>query len=172
MPAPPTSSPGVVVRAATAGDASALADIYNPYVLNTTITFEEAPVHATNMASRVAETLDARLPFLLAEVGGVPAGFASASKWKGRCAYRHTAETSVYIAPDHWRCGVGKALYTQLLELLQHANIHAAIGGIALPNDASVAFHERLGFVKVAQFKEVGFKFNRWIDVGYWQRLF
>jgi phosphinothricin acetyltransferase len=102
----------------------------------------------------------------------MPAGFAYASKWKGRCAYRHTAETTVYVARSHWRCGVGKALYMQLLELLQHARIHAAIGGIALPNDSSVALHERLGFVKVAQFKEVGFKFNRWIDVGYWQRLF
>lgn len=172
MQAPRASSPGVVVRTATKGDASALADIYNPYVLETTITFEEAAVGPADMVSRVAETLEAGLPFLLAEVAGVPAGFAYASKWKGRCAYRHTAETTVYVARDHWRCGVGKALYTRLLESLQQARIHAAIGGIALPNDSSVALHERLGFVKVAQFKEVGFKFNRWIDVGYWQRLF
>lgn len=172
MPVPPASSPEVVVRAATEADASALADIYNPYVLSTTITFEEAAVEPTDMASRVAETIDARLPFLLAEVSGVPAGFAYASKWKGRCAYRHTVETTVYIARNHWRCGIGKALYTQLLELLQQSHIHAAIGGIALPNDSSIALHERLGFVKVAQFKEVGFKFNCWIDVGYWELLF
>ena len=123
------------------------------------------------MAARVAEADGVGLPFLMAEVRSVPVGFAYASKWKGRCAYRHTAETTVYVKHDCWRCGVGKALYTQLLERLQHAGTHAAIGGIALPNESSIALHERLGFVKVAQFREVGFKFNQWIDVGYWQLL-
>ena len=112
------------------------------------------------------------LPFLLADVGGVPVGFAYASKWKGRCAFRHTAETTVYVGREHWRCGVGTALYTRLLGLLQRAGYHAAIGGIALPNESSITLHERLGFAQVALFREVGFKFNGWIDVGYWQLLF
>ncbi len=169
---PPPAGTSIGIRPATEADAAALADIYNPYVLNSTITFEEATVDPKDMASRVAETRGTNLPFLFAEVGGLPAGFAYASKWKGRCAYRHTAETTVYVERNRWRGGVGKALYTQLLESLQHAHFHAAIGGIALPNESSIALHERLGFVQVAQFREVGFKFNRWIDVGYWQRLF
>ena len=77
----------------------------------------------------------------------------------------------MYVGREHWRCGVGTALYTRLLDLLQRASFHAAIGGIALPNESSIALHERLGFTQVAHFREVGFKFNRWIDVGYWQRL-
>lgn len=171
MDAVPALRPHVAVRAATEADAPAIAAIYNPHVLSTSITFEETAVEPADMARRVAETFGAQLPFLLAEVSGVPAGFAYASKWKGRCAYRHTVETTVYVERSHWRCGVGKALYMRLLTLLKVAGIHAAIGGIALPNESSIALHERLGFTKVAQFREVGFKFNRWIDVGYWELL-
>lgn len=162
----------ITIQAATRADASSLADIYNPYVLETTITFEEQAIAPSEMASRVAETDKAGLPFLIARAEGAPVGFAYASRWKGRCAYRYSAETTVYVARDSWRCGVGTALYTQLLDLLHGAGIHAAIGGIALPNEPSIALHERLGFTKVAQFREVGFKFNQWIDVGYWQLLF
>ena len=162
----------IEIRAATGADAPALADTYNPYVIETTVSFEEAALAPPEMAARVAEADGAGLPFLVAQVRGVPVGFACASKWKGRCAYRHTAETTVYVGRDHWRCGIGATLYGELLNLLQQAGILAAIGGIALPNEPSIALHERLGFVKVAQFREVGFKFNRWIDVGYWQRLF
>ena len=160
------------IRAATKLDASVLADIYNPYIVETTVTFEETAINPTDMAARVAETEGVGLPFLVAEVRSVPVGFAYASKWKGRCAYRHTAETTVYVRREQWRSGVGMALYTKLLGLLQRAGYHVAIGGIALPNESSIALHERLGFIQVAHFREVGFKFNRWIDVGYWQRLF
>jgi len=168
----PPSNPNYEIRAATKSDAAALADIYNPYILETTVTFEEAAIGPRDMAERIAETDSAGLPFLLADARNVPIGFAYASQWKGRCAYRHSAEITVYVGRDHWRCGVGTMLYTRLLDLLQRAGFHAAIGGIALPNESSIALHERLGFTKVAQFREVGFKFNRWIDVGYWQRLF
>ena len=160
------------IRPAAEADASVLADIYNPYVLETIVTFEEAAIKPSNMAARIAEAADAHLPFLVAESAGTPVGFAQASKWKGRCAYRYSAETTVYVARGHWRRGLGKALYTTLLEQLQHSGCHAAIGGIALPNESSVHLHERLGFAKVAQFREVGYKFGKWIDVGYWQRLF
>ena len=171
MNSPRKSARDIAIRPATCADAPALAEIYNPYVVETAVTFEEAPVAPSEMAARVAEADGAGLPFLVAAASGVPAGFACASKWKGRCAYRHTAETTVYVGRDHWRCGLGTALYLELLALLQQAGVHAAIGGIALPNEPSVALHERLGFVQVARFREVGFKFDRWIDVGYWQRL-
>ena len=172
MHSPLVSVRDLEIRAATKADASALADIYNPYVMETTVTFEETAINPSDMAARVAEADGVGLPFLLADSRGVPVGFAYASKWKGRCAYRHTAETTVYVGREHWRCGVGMTLYTRLLDLLQRAGCHAAIGGIALPNESSIALHERLGFTQVAHFREVGFKFNRWIDVGYWQRLF
>ena len=172
MPSPRNSAGDIAIRAATEADASVLADIYNPFVAETTITFEEETIDPSEMAARIAEAGRAYLPFLLADARGVPAGFAYASKWKGRCAYRHTAETTVYIRPDIWRSGVGTALYTRLLELLRQTGYHAVIGGIALPNEPSIALHERMGFVQVARFREVGFKFNRWVDVGYWQRLF
>jgi L-amino acid N-acyltransferase YncA len=160
------------IRAATEADAAALADIYNPYVLETIVTFEESAITPPDMAVRIAEAVDAHLPFLVAQGASAPVGFAYASKWKGRCAYRYSAETTVYVASSHWRRGLGTALYRKLLDLLQRSGCHAAIGGIALPNESSVRLHEGLGFTQVAHFREVGFKFDKWIDVGYWQRLF
>ncbi len=160
------------IRGATKADASALADIYNPYVVETAITFEEIAVDPSEMAARVVEATARGFPSCLPTVAARRLGLPMPSKWKGRCAYRHTAETTVYVKHEHWRCGVGKTLYTQIAGRLQHAGTHAAIGGIALPNESSIALHERLGFTQVAHFREVGFKFNRWIDVGYWQLLF
>jgi phosphinothricin acetyltransferase len=86
-----------------------------------------------------------------------------------RAAYRYSAETSVYVAQGQGGRGIGSALYKALLEELRTRGIHMAIGGIAQPNPASVALHESLGFEKVAHFKQVGRKFDRWIDVGYWE---
>ena len=172
MQASGASTDSIRVRAAVDQDASALADIYNPYVLETTITFEESAIGPADMAGRIAEAARAQLPFLVAHLAGMPVGFAYASRWKGRCAYRYSAETTVYVARGHWRRGVGKGLYAALLESLQRSGCHAAIGGIALPNERSIGLHERLGFTQVAQFREVGYKFGKWIDVGYWQRLF
>jgi len=160
----------LMVRPATPGDAKALARIYNHYVAETTITFEEDQVTAAEMAARIAETLAAALPWLVAEHQGEVVGYAYASKWKGRCAYRFSAETTVYLDPEETSRGLGSVLYGQLLSDLEARGVHVVIGGIALPNDASVRLHEKLGFRKVAHFEEVGFKFGRWIDVGYWQR--
>lgn len=158
------------IRSATPEDAAAVAAIYNPYVAGTCITFETEPVAAAEMATRISETLDAGLPWLVAEDGAI-LGYAHASRWKGRCAYRYSVETTVYLDQAHTGRGLGRALYTGLLEKLRAAGLHTAIGGIALPNEASVALHERLGFENVARFREVGFKQDRWIDVGYWQLL-
>ena len=96
-------------------------------------------------------------------------GFCYASNWKARSAYRHSVESTVYVHPDYLRRGIGLRLYEALLAELRLRGIHAVIGGIALPNAASIGLHERLGFEKVAHFREVGRKFDRWIDVGYWQ---
>ena len=91
--------------------------------------------------------------------------------WHARCAYRFSAELTVYLAPGHSRQGIGSRLYEQIIEMLKVRKTHTVIGGIALPCHASVAMHEKLGFRKAAHYHETGFKFDRWIDVGYWQRI-
>jgi L-amino acid N-acyltransferase YncA len=158
------------IRAATLADAEAIAAIYNHYITKTVVTFEEEPVLSSEIAQRMNTIWSASLPWLVAEVGGEVAGYAYASKWNGRCAYKFSAEITVYLAPAQQRRGLGSRLYGQLFPLLRERGMHAVIGGIALPNDASVALHEKCGLEKAAHFKEVGFKFDRWIDVGYWQR--
>jgi L-amino acid N-acyltransferase YncA len=159
----------VIVRSASPADAEAIARIYNYYVANTVITFEEEPVPAPAMAARVAEVQALALPWLVAEVDGKVVGYAYASKWKVRSAYRHSVETTIYLEHGHEGRGIGQTLYAALLPLLRARGIHVAIGGAALPNAASVALHEKLGFQHVATFREVGFKHERWIDVAYWQ---
>jgi len=164
-----------MIRTATTADAAAICAIYNHYVLETTITFEEAAVTPVEMEARiqaalVEETLQP-LPWLVWEDSATIQGFAYASKWKGRCAYRHSAEVTVYLDPTSTGRGLGSRLYEALLMELRQRSFHAVIGGIALPNPASIALHEQLGFRKVAHFEQVGRKFGRWIDVGYWQLL-
>jgi len=159
----------VTVRSASAADADTLARIYNYYVENTVITFEEEPVSAPAMAARVAEVQGLSLPWLVAEVEKKVVGYAYANKWKARSAYRHSVETTIYLEHGHEGRGVGKTLYSALLPHLRARGIHAVIGGAALPNEASVALHEKLGFDHVATFREVGFKHGRWVDVAYWE---
>ena len=162
----------MTIRDAVAADAPAIATIYNHYVTETVVTFEEERVTAPEMARRLADVCAASLPWLVAEQGGEIAGYAYATRWKTRSGYRFSVEITVYLAPAATRRGVGSRLYAELFSRLQQRGIHAVIGGIALPNDASIALHEKFGLRKVAHFEEVGFKLGRWIDVGYWQRTF
>ncbi|OFA05402.1 arsinothricin resistance N-acetyltransferase ArsN1 family B [Duganella phyllosphaerae] len=158
------------LRDAVAADAQSVADIYNHYILGTTITFEELAVTHADMAGRIAGLQAAGLPWLVAEHDGVVVGYAYATKWRVRPAYRFSVESTVYLAPEFAGQGVGTALYSSLLQRLIDDGYHLVIGGIALPNPGSVALHEKLGFEKVGEFKQVGFKLDRWIDVGYWQK--
>jgi phosphinothricin acetyltransferase len=157
------------IRAARETDGAAIVAIYNHYISNTMVTFEETPLSAEELSTRVRDVQAAGLPWLVAEQDGAIVGYAYAGKWETRSGYRFTVESSVYVAPGRTGQGIGPALYQELLELLRQRHIKIVIGGIALPNAASVALHERFGFVKVAQFREVGVKFRRWMDVGYWQ---
>jgi L-amino acid N-acyltransferase YncA len=159
------------VRAVTPADAGAVADIYNLYVLQTIVTFEEEPVTAEEMSRRIDEVKALSLPWFVAERAGAIAGYAYASRWRARSGYRFSSEVTVYLAPEQGRRGIGSALYAELLSGLRGRGLHAAIGGIALPNAASVALHEKFGFRKVAHFEQTGFKFDRWIDVGYWELI-
>ncbi|MBI3288213.1 MAG: N-acetyltransferase [Elusimicrobia bacterium] len=159
----------VDIRAARPQDAEALARVYNHYIEKTIVTFEESPVTAADMRARLAEIQGHSLPWLVAESGGALLGYAYGAKWKGRCSYRFSTESTIYLAQDAVGRGVGSSLYAALLAELRARKLHVVIGGVALPNDASIRLHEKLGFQKAAHFKEVGFKFGRWIDVGYWQ---
>lgn len=161
--------PNLEIRDASAADAAAITGIYNHYIVNTAISFEEDPVTPAIMAGRIADVQNGGLPWLVALVDGEVAAYAYATQWRVRAAYRFSVESSVYAAPGRARAGLGKALYAALLARLRAAGIHLVIGGIALPNDASVGLHEAMGYVKAAHFQEVGLKFGRWIDVGYWQ---
>lgn len=157
-----------MIRAVDSDDAETLGNIYNYYVANTTISFEEQPVSVLEMEKRIEK---ATLPWLVYEKEKTAVGYAYANKWKERSAYRHTLEVTVYLSQTAVGQGIGTQLYEALLAALDDFAVHALIGVIALPNAASIALHEKLGFTKAAHFKEVGWKFNRWIDVGYWTKI-
>jgi phosphinothricin acetyltransferase len=160
------------IRTATPADAAGVAAIYNHYVTQTVVTFEEEPVSAADLAGRIEGVRSKSLPWLVAEEAGRVVGYAYATSWHPRSAYRFSTEATVYLAPTDTGRGIGTSLYAQLFPMLQARSIHAVMGGISLPNAASVALHEKFGMRKVAHFEAVGFKLDRWIDVGYWQRTF
>lgn len=145
--------------------------IYNHYITQTVITFEEEELSEAEMTQRIL-AVTKKLPWIVFIENNHVVGYAYASEWKSRCAYKFSVETTVYVHPDYICRGIGRALYQELISRLKQSNLHAAIGGIALPNDASIALHEKFGFEKIGQFKEVGFKFGKWVDVGYWELIF
>lgn len=159
----------ITLRDALADDAGAIAAIYNVHVRGTIVTFELAEVCAQDMTQRIADVQARGLPWLVAEAGGAVLGYAFAAPWKARAAYARTVETSIYLDAAACGRGLGRQLYAALLGRLRELGMHVAIGGAALPNPASVALHEGLGFAPVGTFREVGCKFGHWIDVGYWQ---
>jgi len=169
---PGDSDDGTTIRAATLSDAGAVAEIYNYYIAETVSTFEEEPVTDAEIARRLELVWSASFPWLVAEEGGQVIGYAYASRWNSRSAYRFTAEATVYLAPGRGGRGLGSKLYAELFRILQGQGIHTVIGVVSLPNNASVALQEKFGLRKVGHFAEVGFKFDRWIEVGYWQRTF
>lgn len=158
------------VRPCESRDVEAICDIYNYYIENTVITFDETPLQTCDMAARISAYTEL-YPWLVCCEAGTVVGYAYASKWKERTAYRNTAEVTVYIRQGQSRMGYGQALYAALLPQLADVGCHVALSCIALPNEPSVGLHERFGFKKIAHFTEVGRKFERWIDVGYWQLL-
>lgn len=159
-----------MIRSIKPADINQIKDIYNYYVLNSIITFEEEPVSAEKMSNSLKTTIP-DVPCIVFEENQKILGYAYAGVWKARSGYRYTAELSVYLIPDALNKGIGTLFYNELIDKLKKMNFHAIIGGITLPNDGSVALHEKFGFEKVAHYKETGFKFNQWIDVGYWELL-
>jgi L-amino acid N-acyltransferase YncA len=159
-----------MIRPVLPADAASIVDIYNPYIRDTTITFEEEPVSREEMALRIGKvTKD--FPWLVWEEDGVVLGYAYGSTWRARPAYRFALETTIYLSPSCCGKGVGPKLYEALITELRQRGFHSALGCIALPNDPSVRLHEKLGFQKVAHFKEAGWKFGAWVDVGFWELI-
>ena len=158
-------------RPATVADAPAVAGIYNHYVRETDITFEEEEVAPTEIARRMQEVESASLPWLVAEGDDGIVGYAYAKAWHARSAYRFSVEIAVYVDVGRKRLGIGSRLYDHLLPIVEARGIHAVVAAIALPNEPSVVLHEKFGLAKAGHLREVGFKFRRWIDVGYWQRI-
>lgn len=158
------------IRQAELADAARIAAIYNYYIENTHHTFETEAVGEIEMKKRIGE-ITAVYPYYVAEENGEIVGYAYADAYKSRCAYRNSAEVSVYVKNNIKQKGTGTRLYEKLLTELRQTDAHAIIAGIALPNEASVRLHEKFDFKKVAHFREVGFKFGKWIDVGYWELL-
>lgn len=158
-----------MIRFATEADAQALVKIYNYYITNTVITFEELPVTVEEFAGRIRKVLEGGYPYLVAEEDGEILGYAYSTQFRTRVAYRFTTETTVYLKHGVTGKGLGTALYTALLDELRLRKFHVALGGITVPNPASQALHEKMGFKKIAHFSECGFKFNQWLDVGFWE---
>jgi L-amino acid N-acyltransferase YncA len=157
-----------MIRPVRTADAAAICRIYNYYVLQTVVTFEEEAVAPEEMAGRIEKVAAAGLPWLVLEDRAL-IGYAYATPWKERSGYRFTVESSIYLEAAAGGKGHGSWLYGKLLAELRSRPLRTVIGGVALPNDASVRLHEKLGFRKVAHFERVGWKCGRWVDVGYWQ---
>jgi len=159
-----------MIRTVKTKDIRGICTIYNYYIENTVITFEEDPISVDEMGKRIIEVVHS-YPWLVYEDHGMVIGYAYANKWKARAAYRHSVELSIYISKDNLGKGIGKKLYETLLAELRKIDVHAVIGGMSLPNEQCEKLHESLGFKKIAEFKEVGYKFQKWIDVGYWELI-
>ncbi len=158
------------IRKVEPADAAQIAEIYNYYILKTHHTFETASLSADEMQERIEET-SADYPFLIAELEGEIQGYVYATQFKLRQAYKHSVEASIYVRNQAKQQGIGSELYKVFLEELKETDVHALMAGISLPNEASVRFHEKLGYEKVAHFREVGYKLGRWVDVGFWEML-
>ncbi|MEM7701617.1 MAG: arsinothricin resistance N-acetyltransferase ArsN1 family B [Pseudomonadota bacterium] len=157
------------IRPARVEDAEAIQAIYAPIVETTTVSFEEVAPSVEEIAERIAVT-SAHYPFLVATRDEQVIGYAYASQHRTRAAYRASVDVAVYVSAIARGCGVGRALYAELLPLAAQHGYHAAFAGIALPNPSSVALHEAAGFEPVGVYREVGRKFGRWLDVGWWQK--
>lgn len=157
-----------MLRPVRLSDAPSISEIYNHYILESPATFEEVPVTADEMSRRIAEVTQSH-PWLIYLEDGAILGYAYGRQWRERAAYRNTVEAGVYLHPTAVGKGIGTALFEALLAELRERRFHTVIGGVALPNEASVALLEKFSFRQVAHFKETGYKFGRWIDVGYWQ---
>lgn len=173
LPRPhPTDAMTVQIRDARRADLAAVAAIYTHFVLETTITFNTAVLTPRAWTDRFEREIEpGPYELLVAEVDGHVAGYALTGQFRPKPAYQHSVEVSIYIAPDQVQAGLGTKLYAELTRRLDaNPSVHRAYALIALPNDRSVAFHERFGFEHRGTLTECGHKFDRWLDVAFHER--
>ncbi len=155
-----------ILRLVREGDADQVAAIYEPYVRDTAITFAGAAPTGPEFLDRIHATIE-RLPWIVCERDDQAVGYAYAGSHRAAPAYRWSVETTIYVHPRYHRLGVGKALYSTLLEALRLLGYHYAYAGVAHPNDASIGLHQAMGFELVGTFPEVGYKLGAWRDVAW-----
>jgi phosphinothricin acetyltransferase len=158
-----------MIRMASEADAAVIAEIYAPFCLETPVSFETEAPTVEEMRSRIRKTLKT-YPWLVCDDDGIVVGYAYAGQHRERAAYRWSVDVSVYIREGHRCSGMGRALYTSLLAVLQLQGFHSALAGATLPNPGSVALHEGMGFELVGTYQNIGFKCGKWHDVRWWQR--
>lgn len=160
-----------MIRDISLADAKQIADIYNYYIRETIITFEEEVVSAQDIEQRIKKVMAKGYPFFVYEENGVIVGYAYLSNWRERSAYDITLETSVYLNHNSIGSGIGSVLYKELIVRAKKINIHSLIGVISLPNDESRKLHKKFNFELIGNFKESGKKFDKLIDVEFWQLI-
>lgn len=165
-----TISPALRIRPAHVDDAPALLEIYNHYVLHSTCTYQETPDALHERREWIAGR-DALHPATVALLDDRIVGFGALNVFRGRSAYRRTCENSVYVAHDQQRLGIGSAVLADLLARAEALGYHTVIAGIDAVQSGSVALHRKHGFVEVGRMREVGFKFGRYLDVLFMQRM-
>lgn len=159
-----------IIRLAEKRDISGILEIYSPFILETSVTFEETVPTEDSFWERM-QGIMAELPYLVCEIDGRIAGYAYASGYRSRASYRWSKEVSVYIHPEFQRRRVAHALYTSMNEMVRYQGVADLLAIITMPNEASVSFHEHFGYVKCGEFSKVGYKLNQWQNVG-WFELF
>jgi phosphinothricin acetyltransferase len=159
-----------LIRLASERDAAQIQAIYSPIVSQTVTSFEMEPPTVDEMQRRISDTL-AHFPWLVCEHQAQVLGYAYASKHRVRAAYQWSVDVSVYIHASARRMGIGRAMYTSLFQILRLQGFYNAYAGVALPNPGSVGLHEAMGFKPIGVYREVGYKFDAWHDVGWWHLL-
>lgn len=157
------------IRKVKDDDIEKITEIYNWYILNTIITFEIEAISPLEMRNRVQDKVE-KYSWLVAELDQEIIGYAYYGAFHPRAAYSHTVESTIYLAQENTRKGFGKALYRELLKSAKAQGLRELIGLIALPNQGSTGLHQKLGFEEIGVLRKVGYKFDRYIDVGIWQK--
>jgi phosphinothricin acetyltransferase len=159
-----------MIRDVILSDAIRIHQIYNKYVEKSHATFQEQPLSLEEIEIQIQRIIK-DFPWIVYQKDNQIIGYTYADKWKEKTAYRYTVETSIYLDPEYLGQGIGTELKSAMIEELRNRGFHCVISAISLPNPASIAMCEKFGFQKVGQLKEIGYKFDEWIDVGYWQLL-
>ena len=160
----------IVIRSANRQDTEKMLEIYAPYILNSTVSFETEVPTREELQRRISNN-QAKLPWLVCDIDNKLAGYAYAADHRLRQAYEVTKELSVYVHNDFRQCGVATALYISLMEILKAQGVSIVLAGITLPNSVSVSFHESMGFKPVGVYHNVGYKFGRYQDTGWWELI-